>query len=157
MMYQWQWNMNVHLNEYCPGSKHQLSSLQSFACVLILIHTLQLNFLFSDWLSSKYAECIENVYCTLRTCAQTARGAFGARTSHRLIHFFHWVKLLIRGRVNNSLQPSLFSSHGCIYTKVAVSTSSMNLCLSCPVTWTVLHAWLHYGISIKTMHFDHCQ
>ena len=22
-----------------------------------------------------------------------------------------------------------------------------------PVTWTVLHAWLHYGISIKTMHF----
>ena len=63
---------------------------------------------------------------------------------------------LIRGRVNNSLQPSLFSSHGCIYTKVAVSTSSMNLCLSCHVTWTVLHAWLHYGISIKTMHFGHC-
>ena len=63
----------------------------------------------------------------------------------------------IRERVNNSLQPSLFSSHGCIYTKVAVSTSSMNLCLSCPVTWIVLHAWLHYGISIKTMHFDHCQ
>ena len=32
-------------------------------------------------------------------CAQTARGAFGAwsraQTSHRLIHFFHWVKLLI--------------------------------------------------------------
>ena len=67
------------------------------------------------------------------------------------------VSSLVRGRVNNSLQPSLFSSHGCIYTKVAVSTSSMNLCLSCPVTWTVLHAWLHYGISIKTMHFDHCQ
>ena len=49
-----------------------------------------------------------------------------------------------------------FSSHGCIYTKVAVSASSMNLCLSCHVTWTVLHAWLHYGISIKTMHFEHC-
>ena len=49
------------------------------------IHTLQLNFLLSDWLFSKYAECIENVHCTPRTaprlrpdCAQTARGAFGA-------------------------------------------------------------------------------
>ena len=31
------------------------------------IHTLQLNFLFSDWLFSKYAECIENVHCTLLT------------------------------------------------------------------------------------------
>ena len=62
----------------------------------------------------------------------------------------------VRGRVNNSLQPSLFSSHGCIYTKVAVSTSSMNLCLSCHVTWTVLHAWLYYGIGIKTIHFGHC-
>ena len=48
-----------------------------------------------------------------------------------------------------------FSSHGCIYTKVAVSTSTMNLCLSCHVTWTILHAWLHYGISKKTMHFGH--
>ena len=63
----------------------------------------------------------------------------------------------IRVRVNNSLQPSFFSSHGCIYTKMAVSTSSMILCLSCHVTWIVLHAWLHYGISIKVMHFDHCQ
>ena len=62
----------------------------------------------------------------------------------------------IRGRVKKSLQPSFFSLHGCIYTKLAVSTSSMNLCLSCHVTWTVLHAWLHYGISIKTMHFGHC-
>ena len=33
-----------------------------------------------------------------------------------------------------------FFSHECIYAKVAVSTSSMNLCLSCHVTWTVLHA-----------------
>ena len=41
---------------------------------------------------------------------------------------------ILRGRVKNSLQPSFFSSHGCIYTKVAVSTSSMNLCLSCHVT-----------------------
>ena len=31
------------------------------------IHTLQFNFLFSDWLFSKYAECIEYVYCTPRT------------------------------------------------------------------------------------------
>ena len=58
------------------------------------IHTLQLNFLFSEWLFSKYAECIENVHC-----AQAARGAFGAWsrawTSHRPIHFFHWVELLI--------------------------------------------------------------
>ena len=62
----------------------------------------------------------------------------------------------IRGRVKKSVQPSFFSSHGCIYTKLAVFTSSMNLCLSCHVTWTVLHAWLHYDISIKTMHFGHC-
>ena len=61
----------------------------------------------------------------------------------------------LRGRVKKSLQPSFFSSHGCIYTKVAVSTSTMNLCLSCHVTQTVLHTWLHYGISIKTMHFGH--
>ena len=33
----------------------------------MLIHTLQLNFLFSDWLFRKYAECIENVHCTART------------------------------------------------------------------------------------------
>ena len=48
-------------------------------CILIqlylvqgsLIHTLELNFLFSDWLFSKYAECIENVHCTPRTVPQT--------------------------------------------------------------------------------------
>ena len=34
---------------------------------LVKIHTLQLNFLFSDWFFSKYAECIENVHCTPRT------------------------------------------------------------------------------------------
>ena len=39
---------------------HMLHGLDS-------IHTLQLNFLFSDWLLSKNTECIENVYCTLRT------------------------------------------------------------------------------------------
>ena len=31
------------------------------------IHTLHLNFLLSDWLFNKHAECIENVYCTPRT------------------------------------------------------------------------------------------
>ena len=77
----------------------------------------------------------------------------------QLVHIFNslTIRLMdIRGRVKKSLQPSFFSPHGCIYTKVAVSTSSMNLCLSCHVTWTVLHACLHYGISIKTMHFGHC-
>ena len=34
---------------------------------LILIHTPQLNFLFSDWLFSKYAECVENAHCTPHT------------------------------------------------------------------------------------------
>ena len=33
----------------------------------VKIHTLQLNLLLSDWLFSKYAECIENVHCTPRT------------------------------------------------------------------------------------------
>ena len=40
--------------------------------------------------------------------------------------------------------------------KVAVSTFGMDLYLSYHVTSTVLHAWLHYSISIKTMHFEHC-
>ena len=74
-------------------------------------------------------------------------------------HVGTWLSKLIsyiRGRVKISLQPSFFSSHGCIYRKVAVSTSSRNPCLSCHVTWIVLHTWLHYGISIKTMHFVHC-
>ena len=34
------------------------------------IHTLQLNFLLSDWLFSKYAECIENAHCTPRTASR---------------------------------------------------------------------------------------
>ena len=76
---------------------------------------------------------------------------FRTRNRQKCIYIWH-----VRGRVKKSLQPSFFSSHGCIYTKVAVSTSSMNLFLSCHVRWTVLHAWLHYGISIKTMHFGHC-
>ena len=72
------------------------------------------------------------------------------------LQFITMTKNHIRGSVKNSLQPSFFSSHGCIYTKMAVSTTSMNICLSCHVTWIVLHAWLHYGISIKTMHLVHC-
>ena len=44
-----------------------------------------------------------------------------------------------------------FFLHGCIYTKVAASTSSMNLCLSYHATWIVLHTCLHYSISIKTV------
>ena len=40
---------------------------------LILIHTLQLNFLFSDWLLSKYAECVENVHCTPRTAPRLCK------------------------------------------------------------------------------------
>ena len=54
------------------------------------------------------------------------------------------------------LATTFFSSLGCIYTKVAMFTSSMNLCFWYHVTWTVLHTWLHYSISIKTMHFEHC-
>ena len=34
-----------------------------------IIHTRQLNFLFSDWLFSKYAERMENVHCTPRTAS----------------------------------------------------------------------------------------
>ena len=34
---------------------------------ILLIHTLQLNFLFSDWLFRKYVECIKSVQNTPRT------------------------------------------------------------------------------------------
>ena len=44
-----------------------IPNLTHFFWTLSPIHTLQLNFLFSDWLFSKYAECIENVHCTPRT------------------------------------------------------------------------------------------
>ena len=40
---------------------------QHFTCFMYTIHTLQLNFLLSDWLFSKYEECIENVHCFPRT------------------------------------------------------------------------------------------
>ena len=76
-----------------------------------------------------------------------------AEMQKKKIWWRHTSVLYIRGRVKKSLQPSFFSSHGCIYRKAAVSTSSIKLCLLCHVTWTVLHAWLHYGISIKTKTF----
>ena len=49
----------------------QASALEMFNFFFLcgslkMIHTFQLNFLFSDWLFSKYAECIENVHCTPR-------------------------------------------------------------------------------------------
>ena len=94
-----------------------------------------------------------NYVCHVCVCA---KGFFLIQTCVRFSQLPNIKVGYLRGRVNNSLQPYFFSSHGCIYTKVAVSTSSMNLCLSCHVTWAVLHAWLHYGISIKIMHFGHC-
>ena len=38
--------------------------------LLMEIHTRLLNFSFSDWFFSKYAEYIENVHCTPRTAAR---------------------------------------------------------------------------------------
>ena len=51
----------------------------------------------------------------------------------------------LRGVVSKSIANILFLSSfsGCIYTKVSVSTLSMNLCLSYHVSWTVMYAWLH--------------
>ena len=112
-----------------------------------------------------------NCHCGRKACSSTSPhyGNCHYGTSHggiislcnapRVQHYSTRLRALplLRGRGNNSLQPSFFSSHGCIYTKMAVSTSSMILCLSCHVTWIELHAWLHYGISIKAMYFDHCQ
>ena len=57
------------------GKLHQSGSLHwgkdwytlRHSPVIKQIHTLQLNFWFSDWLFSKYAECIENVHCTPRS------------------------------------------------------------------------------------------
>ena len=48
------------------------------------IHTLQLNFLFPDWLFSKYAESIENVHCIQRT-APRPRKVLLVRDNTRLI------------------------------------------------------------------------
>ena len=58
------------------------------------------------------------------------------KNTQKLLFFYYLhpslIEKVIRGRVKNSLQPSFFSSHECIYTKVAVPTSSMNLCLVMP-------------------------
>ena len=60
------------------------------------IHTLQLNFLFSDdWFFSKYTECIENVHCTKRTAPRQRMVFLIARVIITLTDpFFHWVKLI---------------------------------------------------------------
>ena len=57
-------------------------------------------------------------------------------THHNIVREFYFMMLLqlhmsqsVWGRAKKSLQPPFFSSHGCIYTKVTVSTSSMNLYL----------------------------
>ena len=60
--------------------------------VLYFILTLQLDFLFSDWLSSKYAECIENVHCILHLdCARCFWCVIVTLTDP----FFHLEKLLL--------------------------------------------------------------
>ena len=64
-----------------------------------IIHTLQLNFLFSDLLFSKYVDCIKNVHCTPRTTSSLREVLLVRdRMCERHIDwsiFFHWVKLLI--------------------------------------------------------------
>ena len=103
----------------------------------------------SDWgANASHAPLMPPLFANMLRCIMGR-----APTVSRILHT---ANTTVRGRVKKSLQPSFSSSHGCICTKVAVSTSSMNLCLSCHVTWTVLHTWLHYGISIKTIHFEHC-
>ena len=73
---------------------------------LVYIHTLQLNFLISDWLFRKYSECIENVQCTLRTdyarcsCCMTVCVIVKSTDS-----FFHWVKLSIFFMFSGILKP----------------------------------------------------
>ena len=50
----------------------------------------------------------------------------------------------------------LFSLHmGAFVQRWQCLHQVWTFCLSCHVTWTVLHAWFHYSISIKTMHFGH--
>ena len=62
------------------------------------IHTLQLNFLFSDWLFNKYVECIENS-TALRILRQDCARCFWCVITRANVTstdpFFHWVKLLI--------------------------------------------------------------
>ena len=101
------WNTSLLLNPPKMGAGMKTHYRDPSTHRPTWIHTLQLNFLFSDWLftCSKYWKCQQHsVYC-----AQTARGAFGAWlcawTSHWLIHFFHWVKLLIFFMFSDILRP----------------------------------------------------
>ena len=71
------------LSAWTKAKKHilmcylqKIANIHMFVCFSCLLHTVtfirgihtpQLNFLLSDWLFSKYAECIENVHCTPRT------------------------------------------------------------------------------------------
>ena len=71
---------------------------------LITIHTLQLNFLLSDWLFSKYAECIENVHCTPRT-APRLREVLLVRDLARERHI-DWSIFFSLGKVVNILHVS---------------------------------------------------
>ena len=60
----------------------------TFITCLISIHTLQVKFLFSDWLFSKYAECIENVFFTPRTAPRLREVLLVRdRARERLIYF----------------------------------------------------------------------
>ena len=67
-----------------------------FKSYVLKIHTLQLNFLFSDWLFSKYVECIGDVHCTPGTAPRLREGLVVVRVNVTSTDpFFHWVKLLI--------------------------------------------------------------
>ena len=80
---------------------------------LICIHTLPLNFLFSDWLFCKYAECIENVHCTLRTAPSLHKVLLvhdrACECHIDLPIFFHRVKLLIFFMFSGILKPFYLS------------------------------------------------
>ena len=127
------WNAPIVLL-YAPSWCHNIQKSQWSICLWRTLNTNTGTFSNSMWSNINFLICCDDWTC-----------------------FIVSKQIYDRTRVNNSLQPSFFSSHGYIYAKMVVSSSSMILCLSCHVTWIVLHAWLHYGISIKTMHFDHCQ
>ena len=67
--------------------------------------------MFSNWLFSKYAECIDNVHCTPRTAprlrSDRAR-CFWCVNVTSTDPFFHWVKLLIFFLFSGILKPILF-------------------------------------------------
>ena len=80
--------------------------------VFIVIHTLQLNFLLSDWLFIKYAEYIENVHCTPRTaprlcpdCARCFWCVISCANVTSADPFCHLLKLLIFFMFSGILKP----------------------------------------------------